>query len=400
METEILTNDLNKAAGIIKNGGLVAVPTETVYGLAGNGLDKNAVDKIYEVKGRPRIKPLSLMVPGEESIKNYCNDIPEAAYNLAGEFWPGPLTIVLNAKTDLIPDIVLAGGNTVGLRCPDSSKTLELLKLAGVPFAAPSANPSDSKSPVSAEDVLSYFSGKIDAVIDGGECREGFESTIIDLSKTPYRILRQGALGEDEITKALVRGIKKIGITGGSGTGKTTALFALEELGAYTLDCDELYHDMLRSDKDLISEILDSFSEASDNGAVNRKKLASIVFSDRNLLLKLNEITHKHVMAEIDNRLKAAALNGYTLAGIDAVELFGSGASALCDLTVGVLAEKKVRLKRIIERDGIYYQDALARINAQKDDSYFKEHCDYVVYNNDDMDSFHKNCIIFFKEII
>ena len=88
METEILTNDLNKAAGIIKNGGLVAVPTETVYGLAGNGLDKNAVDKIYEVKGRPRIKPLSLMVPGEESIKNYCNDIPEAAYTLAGEFWP------------------------------------------------------------------------------------------------------------------------------------------------------------------------------------------------------------------------------------------------------------------------------------------------------------------------
>ena len=190
METEILTNDLNKAAGIIKNGGLVAVPTETVYGLAGNGLDKNAVDKIYEVKGRPRIKPLSLMVPGEESIKNYCNDIPEAAYTLAGEFWPGPLTIVLNAKTDLISDIVLAGGNTVGLRCPDSTKTLELLKLAGVPFAAPSANPSDSKSPVTAEDVLSYFSGKIDAVIDGGECREGFESTIIDLSKTPYRILR------------------------------------------------------------------------------------------------------------------------------------------------------------------------------------------------------------------
>ena len=376
METEILTNDLNKAAGIIKNGGLVAVPTETVYGLAGNGLDKNAVDKIYEVKGRPRIKPLSLMVPGKESIKNYCNDIPEAAYTLAGEFWPGPLTIVLNAKTDLIPDIVLAGGNTVGLRCPDSTKT------------------------VTAEDVLSYFSGKIDAVIDGGRCREGFESTIIDLSKTPYRILRQGALGEDEITKALVRGIKKIGITGGSGTGKTTALFALEELGAYTLDCDELYHDMLRSDKDLISEILNTFPETSDNGAVNRKKLASIVFSDRNLLLKLNEITHKHVMAEIDNRLKAAALNGYTLAGIDAVELFGSGASALCDLTVGVLAEKKVRLKRIIERDGIYYQDALARINAQKDDSYFKEHCDYVVYNNDDMDSFHKNCIIFFKEII
>ena len=118
METEILTNDLNKAAGIIKNGGLVAVPTETVYGLAGNGLDKNAVDKIYEVKGRPRIKPLSLMVPGEESIKNYCNDIPEAAYTLAGEFWPGPLTIVLNAKTDLITDIVLknAGAFKAGLR--------------------------------------------------------------------------------------------------------------------------------------------------------------------------------------------------------------------------------------------------------------------------------------------
>ena len=238
METEILTNDLNKAAGIIKNGGLVAVPTETVYGLAGNGLDKNAVDKIYEVKGRPRIKPLSLMVPGEESIKNYCNDIPEAAYTLAGEFWPGPLTIVLNAKTDLIPEIVLAGGSTVGLRCPDSSKTLELLKLAGVPFAAPSANPSDRKSPVTAENVLSYFSGKIDAVIDGGRCREGFESTIIDLSKTPYRILRHGALGEDEITEALVRGIKKIGITGGIGSGKSYVCRHLQACGYEVFDCD------------------------------------------------------------------------------------------------------------------------------------------------------------------
>ena len=117
MKTTVFTGELQAASEIIKSEGLVAVPTETVYGLAGNGLDESAVKKIYEVKGRPEIKPLSLMVPGRESMALYCETVPEAAMALAEKFWPGPLTIVLRAKS-FIPSIVLAGGSTVGLRCP------------------------------------------------------------------------------------------------------------------------------------------------------------------------------------------------------------------------------------------------------------------------------------------
>ena len=138
--TKLITENISAAADIIKSGGLVAVPTETVYGLAGNGLDVAAVERIYEVKGRPAVKPLALMVPGKGAMELYCENIPEAAFALADRFWPGPLTIVLKAK-DIVPDIVRAGGETVGLRCPDHPMTLELLEKSGLPFAAPSANP-------------------------------------------------------------------------------------------------------------------------------------------------------------------------------------------------------------------------------------------------------------------
>ena len=133
MKTELITNDIKKAAGIIQTGGLVAVPTETVYGLAGNGLNEEAVNAIYEVKGRPSVKPLSLMVADSSAMDRFCYDVPEQARVLAEKFWPGPLTIVLKAKEN-IPPIVLAGGSTVGLRCPDHPVTLELLKNSKLPF--------------------------------------------------------------------------------------------------------------------------------------------------------------------------------------------------------------------------------------------------------------------------
>ena len=172
MKTAVFTNDLTGAAEILKKGGLVAVPTETVYGLAGNGLDANAVERIYEVKGRPAVKPLSLMVEGAQSMEKYCRKVPPQAKALAARFWPGPLTIVLKAK-DTIPSVVLAGGDTVGLRCPDHPKTLELLALTELPFAAPSANPSGEESPKDAKKVLEYFDGRIEGVVDGGACGIG-----------------------------------------------------------------------------------------------------------------------------------------------------------------------------------------------------------------------------------
>ena len=203
MKTIILKDDdLSYAVEVLLRGGLVAVPTETVYGLAGNGLDAAAVSKIYEVKGRPAIKPLSLLVAGLDVAETVCLDIPESARLLAEAFWPGPLTIVLHRR-DTVPDIVTAGGSTVGVRCPDHPKTLEFLRLAGVPAAAPSANISDMPSSKSAEDVLGYFDGGIECIIDGGMCKLGVESTIVDLTTEPYRILRRGALPEEEIALAL-----------------------------------------------------------------------------------------------------------------------------------------------------------------------------------------------------
>jgi len=198
----IKDDDLSYAVDAVLRGGLVAVPTDTVYGLAGNGLDANVVAKIYEVKDRPAIKPLILLVPDLSVAETVCAEIPEAARLLAEAFWPGPLTLVL-PRRDNVPDIVTAGGGTVGVRCPNHPKTLAFLRLAGVPVAAPSANTTDMPSPKSAEDVLSYFDNKIDCVIDGGKCTLGLESTIVDLTVEPYRILRLGALPEEEIQRVL-----------------------------------------------------------------------------------------------------------------------------------------------------------------------------------------------------
>ena len=200
----IKDDDFSYAVSVLLGGGLVGLPTETVYGLAGNGFDASAVQKIYEVKGRPAIKPLILLVADIAVAETLCAEMPEEARLLAGAFWPGPLTLVL-PRRGIVPDIVTSGGDTVGVRCPNHPKTLEFLRLAGVPAAAPSANMSGQPSPKNAQDVLAYFDGKIECVIDGGQCVLGFESTIVDLTTAPYRIIRRGALPEEEIERVLCR---------------------------------------------------------------------------------------------------------------------------------------------------------------------------------------------------
>lgn len=188
---------LNRVAHILKKGGLVAVPTETVYGLAVIGTDAGAVAEIYRVKGRPPEKPISLLVGGTDAFR-LCEDVPESAYMLAEKFWPGPLTIVLK-RTSLVPDIVAAGGPTVGLRCPRHPVTLGIIRAAGAPLAAPSANLSGEASPKNAADVMDVLGGRIDAVVDGGQCDLGIESTIVDLTGPVPRLLRQGGLSADDI---------------------------------------------------------------------------------------------------------------------------------------------------------------------------------------------------------
>ena len=399
MNTKRYISCTDELVGIMRGGGLVAVPTETVYGLAGNGLDEKAVAEIYEVKGRPEVKPLSLMVHDAASMERYCENVPPQAYTLAKKFWPGPLTIVMKAKP-CVPEIVRAGGETVGLRCPDHPLTLELLEKSGVPFAAPSANPSGEPSPKNADSVLKYFDGKIDAVLDGGECGIGCESTLIDLSRTPYRILRQGALPADEIANAFVDSMKIIGITGGTGCGKTTALNELERRGALLIDCDAVYHRMLETDRPMLDEIEKYFPGAVIDGKLDRKALGAVVFTDEEALRDLNIITHRHINLEIRRILREHAMNGGTLAAIDAIELFSSGLAKRCTATIGVIADREVRIDRIMRRDGISREYAMMRVNAQRPNEYFIQKCSHVLENNGSQEEFIEKCRKTFEEVL
>ena len=399
MNTKRYISCTDELVGIMRGGGLIAVPTETVYGLAGNGLDEKAVAEIYEVKGRPEVKPLSLMVHDAASMERYCENVPPQSYTLAKKFWPGPLTIVMKAKP-CVPEIVRAGGETVGLRCPDHPLTLELLEKSGVPFAAPSANPSGEPSPKNADSVLKYFDGKIDAVLDGGECGIGCESTLIDLSRTPYRILRQGALPADEIADAFVDSMKIIGITGGTGCGKTTALNELERRGALLIDCDAVYHRMLETDRPMLDEIEKYFPGAVVDGKLDRKALGAVVFTDEEALRDLNIITHRHINLEIRRILREHAMNGGTLAAIDAIELFSSGLAKRCTATIGVIADREVRIDRIMRRDGISREYAMMRVNAQRPNEYFIQKCSHVLENNGSQEEFIEKCRKTFEEVL
>lgn len=397
METLWISDALDEAAALLRGGGLVAVPTETVYGLAGNGLDAQAVHAIYEVKGRPERKPLSLMVPGPEALDRYGVDVPEQARLLAARFWPGPLTLVVKARPE-IPEIVRAGGETVGLRCPDHPKTLSLLKKAQLPFAAPSANPSGEPSPKTAEEVRRYFDGKIAAIIDGGPCGLGRESTLLDVSRTPYRVLRQGALAAEEITAALREGMTLLGITGPSGCGKTTALEEVERLGGLVIDCDAVYHRLLQSDRGLLEELETSFPGVVVNGQLDRKALGQRVFSDPEALARLNALAHRYVSAEVDRLLDSWAMAGGRMAAVDAIELFSSGLGARCTATLAVLAPEETRLARIMARDGIDRSAALLRVRAQKPDSYFVKNCGHVLVNDGDRAAFREQVRAWIKE--
>ena len=190
------------AANLIMNGELVAIPTETVYGLGANGLDEKAVAKIFEAKGRPQDNPLILHICGAEQIELFCHHIPQKAYDLAEKFWPGPLTIVLPAR-DIVPKRTTGGLATVAVRCPDNDVTREIIRLSGVPIAAPSANISGKPSTTTAEHVLHDHDGKIAAVVDGGSCRVGVESTIVDLTEERPRLLRPGGVTPEQLLEVL-----------------------------------------------------------------------------------------------------------------------------------------------------------------------------------------------------
>ena len=203
MDTKRLTSrDVAAAAEVISAGGLLGIPTETVYGLGANGLDEKAVHAIFDAKGRPQDNPLILHVPDAGWLERYCRDIPAAAYELARRFWPGPLTMILPRKR-IVPDTVTAGLDTVGMRCPDCAVTRQVIAAADVPIAAPSGNASGRPSPTTAAAMLEDMDGKIDAILDDGPCRVGVESTILDLTVTPPRLLRPGGVTLEALEEVL-----------------------------------------------------------------------------------------------------------------------------------------------------------------------------------------------------
>ncbi len=190
------------AAELIKAGELVAIPTETVYGLGADGLNPEAVAKIFAAKGRPQDNPLILHVAEPVHMEIFCHSIPPAAYTLAEKFWPGPLTMVLPAR-DCVPKCTTAGLPTVAVRCPDNAVTREIIRLSGVPVAAPSANLSGKPSTTTAQHVLHDHDGNIAAVVDGGPCRVGVESTIVDLTEERPRLLRPGGITPEQLMNVL-----------------------------------------------------------------------------------------------------------------------------------------------------------------------------------------------------
>lgn len=206
METRILqASDLSAvtaAATLLTAGELVALPTETVYGLGANGLNPHAVAKIFIAKGRPQDNPLILHIAEPMQMALFCRDIPDSAYKLAEAFWPGPLTMVLPAK-DIVPKCTTAGLPTVAVRCPDCKVTRDIIRTAGVPVAAPSANLSGKPSTTTAEHVYHDHAGKIPLIIDGGPCRVGVESTIVDLTESRPRLLRPGGITPEQLLAVL-----------------------------------------------------------------------------------------------------------------------------------------------------------------------------------------------------
>ena len=514
------------AAEIIKNGDLVAIPTETVYGLGANGMDENAVLKIFEAKGRPQDNPLILHICGAEQMEQLCHDIPQAAYDLAERFWPGPLTIVLPAK-DCIPKRTTGGLNTVAVRCPDCDVTREIIRLSGVPIAAPSANISGKPSTTTAEHVRHDHDGRIAAIVDGGPCQVGVESTIVDLTGNRPRLLRPGGIGPEElrevlgdiiIDKAVTESVDKdavvkapgmkyrhyapdcrvlivegdllaaeqyirkhfqpgnrvlcfqeeletfadfappaygrkddtdslmaglfaalrelddpaigtvfarcpqgsgkalavqnrlgkaagfqsvnprnkhwiLGITGGTGCGKTTLLNTIRDMGGCVIDCDEVYHRLLARDHRLLSAIEARFPGTVEEGVLNRKKLGNIVFADENALLDLNKITH----AAVKQAVLQAIPPFPALVAIDAIGLFEGGLAELCDLTVAVTAPVENRIQRLMQRDNISREYAEKRIRAQHSDAWFQEKCHHVLENDGEMDAFATKCVAFLR---
>lgn len=206
LRLDIISGDYDKnikiASDILKSGGIVAVPTETVYGLAASALDDNAIKNVFKAKGRPQDNPLIVHISGMDMLRKVAREIPDTAVKCANAFWPGPFTIVLK-RTDLVAESVCGGLDTVAIRMPSEQSIRDIIDCSGLPLAAPSANTSGMPSPTTYTHVLNDLDGKIDAVVCGGDCRVGVESTVVSLFGEKPRLLRPGAITLEQLKEVL-----------------------------------------------------------------------------------------------------------------------------------------------------------------------------------------------------
>lgn len=200
---------IEQAVKLLREGAVIAVPTETVYGLAADARNESAILRIFELKGRPPSLPLAVLIESDKMLSRFARDIPDEAYLLAKHFWPGPLTIVLK-KLPQISAILTAGKDTIGLRSPNHPLIQTILHEFGGGLAAPSANLFGEKNPTTAREVEKVFGDKLALIVDGGSCSIGIESTIVDLSCSPcFKILRIGAISQKEIERILKKSVKR-----------------------------------------------------------------------------------------------------------------------------------------------------------------------------------------------
>ena len=507
MQTEILSTseyDIALAGKIIANGGLVAFPTETVYGLGANALNDEAVKQIYVAKGRPSDNPLIVHICEKEDIYPLVKKVTDKAKILIDRFFPGPLTIIL-PKSDRIGDTVSGGLDTVAVRMPENETARRLIKSAGCPVAAPSANTSGLPSPTKAKYVIDDMNGKIEAIIDGGDCKFGLESTVITLAGDTPVILRPGAvtkemleeaIGEVEVADAVLHGMREneaaaspgmkykhyapkarvvivdadkkvyegfvnskkdafalcfdgddikiphlaygrenddlsqarelfdalrqldemgakkvyarmpnadgmgmavynrliraaafniidlkkpftIGLTGQTGAGKGYVGNYLKELGYNIIESDRVVNDIYENaDEALLKQFSEEFgADCVNNGKIDKKRLGQIVFSNEKMLKGLNSIVHPLVISECEKRAVIPSV-------LDAPQLFEAKAQDKCYKIISVTADCDTRLERIMKRDGISKEQALARMKSQFSEQYYIDSSDFVIKNN------------------
>lgn len=516
METKILKDDekgIKAAAEILKKGGIVAIPTETVYGLAASAYSDEAIEKVFLAKGRPQDNPLIVHISDIEEIKNIVSEMPNEAKTLAERFWPGPLTMVL-PRTERVAPRVSAGLSTVAVRMPENEIARSIIRECGLPLAAPSANLSGSPSPTTADHVIADLSGRIDAVVVSGHSSVGVESTVVSLAVKPPRLLRPGKITAEElyeilpdlvIDKAVLSELEKgekaaspgmmykhyspktevylveaesaefvkfvnektdcaaicfkedaellhckylsigasddeeaqarliferlresdglgvktvyvhapkksgvglavynrliraagfkvirlktvIGLTGPTGSGKTTACRIAEDMGYTVINCDKVAREATEN-KECLKALSEAFGEdiINSDGTLSRKKLAEKAFSSAPKTELLNRTIFPYITRLVREKIESAKTGKILL---DAPTIYESGINGICAAVIAVLADTEIRLSRILSRDGIDRSAALLRINAGKPDDFYKSKTEHIIYNNGDENEF------------